>query len=650
MRAEIREAVRRGVGRLVELQEADGAWRGEYGGPLFLLPMYLAACQVVGHQPAAARREGMLRYLRGAQNPNGSLGLHEEDRPGCVFTSALGYAGLRYLGVGADDPAATRLRAWILANGTALGAASWGKLTLAVLGLMPYEGVSPVLPELWLLPRALPIHPGRLWCHTRQVYLPMAWLYGRRASMPATELTRALRRELYARPYEAIDFHAARHSVAPTDDRYPITGLYRLAAGLMGAYDARHRPALRARALDELHTHIRFEDQVTQDIDIGPVNSVLNALVHHFAEPGGAAFRRSFARLDDYLVDTPRGTQFNGYNSTALWDTAFAAQAILASPEVAGARPALERAQAFIRDNQVLDDVPERARYFRHPSKGGWPFSDRAHGWPISDCTAEGLKAALGLIEAGLEAEAVPAERLEDAVRLILAYQNPSGGFATYELQRAGAWLEWLNPSQVFADIMVDHPCVECTSSCLQALARCRERLPPGLRREATRALGRGARFIRRKQRPDGSWVGSWAVCFTYAAWFGVKGLRAAGAAPGDRAIQRACGFLVGKQGRDGGFGEDWRACVERRWVPAGEGRAAQTAWALSAFVHAGLGDSEPARRAARFLVSRQQPDGDWPREQLVGVFNHSTLIDYDNYRRYFPVWALSEYAAAQPG
>ncbi len=31
-------------------------------------------------------------------------------------------------------------------------------------------------------------------------------------------------------------------------------------------------------------------------------------------------------------------------------------------------------------------------RFFRHVSKGGWPFSTSTHGWPISDCTAEGLK------------------------------------------------------------------------------------------------------------------------------------------------------------------------------------------------------------------------------------------------------------------
>ena len=35
-------------------------------------------------------------------------------------------------------------------------------------------------PELWLLPESLPLHPSKLWCHCRMVYLPMSFLYARR--------------------------------------------------------------------------------------------------------------------------------------------------------------------------------------------------------------------------------------------------------------------------------------------------------------------------------------------------------------------------------------------------------------------------------------------------------------------------------------
>ena len=94
-----------------------------------------------------------------------------------------------------------------------------------------------------------------------------------------------------------------------------------------------------------------------------------------------------------------------------------------------------------------------------------------------------------------------------------------------------------------------------------------------------------------------------------------------------------------------GGWGEDGASCAERRYVASDESHCVNTAWALSTLVRAGQGASPAARRAATFLVERQRPEGDWPRQTMVGVFNKTALIHYDNYRRYFPLWALAEAA-----
>ena len=59
---------------------------------------------------------------------------------------------------------------------------------------------------------------------------------------------------------------------------------------------------------------------------------MLNTLVHFFHSPQSDATERSFAALEGYLWDGHDGTKMNGYNSTALWDTAFAAQAMLDTP------------------------------------------------------------------------------------------------------------------------------------------------------------------------------------------------------------------------------------------------------------------------------------------------------------------------------
>jgi squalene cyclase len=52
------------------------------------------------------------------------------------------------------------------------------------------------------------------------------------------------------------------------------------------------------------------------------------------------------------------------------------------------------------------------------------------------------------------------------AIDTILSLQNPTGGFASYELVRGSPLLELLNPAEVFANIMIEYPYVECTTAC----------------------------------------------------------------------------------------------------------------------------------------------------------------------------------------
>jgi squalene/oxidosqualene cyclase-like protein len=646
LRAEARAAVLRALDNLARRQVADGAWEGDYGGPTFLLPMFLALCQATGRLPGAGR-DRMVAHLRRAQAGRDFVGLHLEDPRGSMFATVLVYVARRILGGGPDEPEIAAMRRWIAAGGSPLGAASWGKFVLCLLGLYDWRGVHPILPELWLLPPQAPFHPGRLWCHCRQVYLPMAWLYGRRAVAPEDALVRALRDELYGGRFHEVDWAAHRDSLAAADAYRPSSRVLRAANRAQAAFERACPGALRRRAMDRVLEHIRYEDRVTQGIDIGPVNRILNAFVQYFDDPDGAPFHRAFAACERYLRDDDDGsTGMQGYESSKLWDTAFAVQAALAARALDTHRPMIDRAYGYLRDNQILDDVPDAERYWRHRSRGGWPFSSRAHGWPITDCTSEALKCALDL--AGQFRPTTPERLLDDAVALILSWQNDDGGWATYERQRAGAWLERFNPSQVFGEIMVDRSYVECTSACVQALVRARPRLNGAAAGEAERAIERGVRFLRTQQRPDGSFEGSWGVCFTYGTWFGVSGLVAAGARPDDPALARACAFLLRAQRVDGGWGEDGASCRERRYIPARDAGMAQSAWALSTLVRAGHPSRGAQESAVRLLLAGQAADGGWPREAMVGVFNKTCLIHYDNYRHYFPLWALAEWESAR--
>jgi len=77
--------------------------------------------------------------------------------------------------------------------GGAVGIPSWGKFWLAALNVYSWEGMNPIPPELWLLPNFFPIHPAKMWCHTRLVYLPMTYLYAKRLSAEITPIILQLR-------------------------------------------------------------------------------------------------------------------------------------------------------------------------------------------------------------------------------------------------------------------------------------------------------------------------------------------------------------------------------------------------------------------------------------------------------------------------
>ena len=197
---------------------------------------------------------------------------------------------------------------------------------------------------------------------------------------------------------------------------------------------------------------------------------------------------------------------------------------------------------------------------------------------------------------------------------------------------RSYAWLELLNPAETFGDIMIDYPYVECTSASIQALRLFLRRCPGHRTAAINRAISDGAYFILKSQRPDGSWYGSWGVCFTYGAWFGILGLVSAGMTwNGTCALKRAVDFLLRRQNADGGWGESYLSCQDKVYsrLEGGRSHAVNTAWAMLALLACGQAerDAAPLHAAARCLLRLQGRDGDWPQQSVSGVFNRNCMV-----------------------
>ena len=622
---------------LLSLQRDDGSWEGEMVWCPMLTAQYVLLHHLLDEPLDPDRRRLVLRSFERTRLDGGAWGLHAQSPPH-LFVTTLVYVAARLLGVEQGDPLVEPARRFLRAEGV-LGIPTWGKFWLALLNLYDWRGVNPVLPELWALPRRLALHPSNWYCHTRLIYMAMAAIHPLRFQAPLRPEIASLREELFPEGFANVDFAAGRNRLRPADLFARPSVWLRAGYGLARTYERFHSKSLRSRCTDELTDRIRWELRTTNHTSISPVSGLLNILALWLRDPDDADCRKALEQLDGWIwEDEEDGARVTGARS-ASWDTGFALQALAAAPEPQRADGALRRGADFLRRQQIGAGFEGFREAYRIDPRGGWCFTGAWHGWPVTDCTAEAVRGILAADPAAIDAAA-----LGDAVRFMLRGQNRDGGFGSYEPRRSAVDLEWLNPAEMFGESMTEHSHVECTASCLAALAACGEHAPEVLGAEVAGAVGRADSWLRGVQRSDGSWRGVWGVQFIYGTFFGIRGLIAAGAAPGDPALRAACLWLLDRQRPDGGWGEHHSGCRTGRYVEHSESQVIQTAWALIALLEAGDPGWSAISRGVRFLLDAQEADGQWPRQDMAGVFFRTAMLDYVLYRQYFPLHALALY------
>ncbi len=630
-------ALRSASARLLKLQDEDGAWEGEMVWCPMLTAQYVLLHHIMGRPLDPGRRRRVLRSFESTRLEGGLWSLHEYPPPN-LFVTTLVYVAARLLGIERDDPLVEPAGRFLQAEGV-LGIPSWGKFWLALLNLYDWRGANAILPELWGLPRWIPLHPSNWYCHTRLIYMAMASIYPHRFQTPVTSTIASLREELFPQGFANVDFSAGRNRLRDADLYARPSAWLRAGYELARVFERFHHKRLRTRCMDALTLQIKWELQTTNHTSISPVSGFLNILALWLRDPNDADCRQALGQLDGWIwEDEERGARVTGARSSS-WDTGFSLQALATVPEFDEVQQALRQGAGFLCREQIGTSFEGFREAYRADPKGGWCFPGGWHGWPVSDCTAE---AVLGILAA--DRKAISETALSDAVQFMLRSQNRDGGFGSYEARRSTVGLEWLNPAEMFGDSMTEHSYVECTASCLAALAACKESCPHVTDRAVPDAISRADAWLRRIQASDGSWRGVWGVQFIYGTFFGIRGLVAAGARPGDPALRLACEWLLDRQQKDGGWGEHHSGCLTGRYVAHNESQVIQTAWALIALLEAGDSNWAAISQGARFLLNTQDAEGAWPRQDMAGIFFRTALLDYVLYRQYFPLHALGLY------
>jgi squalene-hopene/tetraprenyl-beta-curcumene cyclase len=569
-----------GVNRLLELQHPDGWWVGELESNATMIAQHLIWLHFLGLRDRETDRK-LANELLARRRADGTWPIWF-DGPPDLSTSIEAYVALKMAGV---DPGKAS-RDFIVREGGIPKSRVFTKCFLALLGHWPWQRIATVPVELILLGPGKPFSVYNFACWARQTVVPLS-------------VVQALRPIRYA-------------DVDLTE---------------IGARPGQTRPAARPSAHRRLAIATAEQwvrDRQEADGSWGGIQPpwvwsiiMLAALGHGFEDE---TLSRAVEGWSGFMVDEGDRLRPEACQSP-IWDTALAVLA-LADAGVPPDHPQLVKAAEWLLAEEVTVKGDWAVRR-PHLAPGGWAFEFDNDLYPDVDDTA--------VVAIALERLGVGHDAVKRGLDWVAGMQSANGGWGAFDADNTSEWLYKLP----FCDFgaVVDPPSEDVSAHALEALAP-----HDGYEDE----IAGGLRYLLRTQQDDGSWWGRWGVNHVYGTAAAVPALEALGFTSDHEAITRAVRWLDSVQSDDGGFGEDIRSYHERDWRGKGASTPSQTAWALLAYVSAGVPDGARARQAADFLCRTQLENGDWTESHYTGTgFPTDFMIRYHLYRLHFPVMAL---------
>ena len=610
---------------LLARQHADGHFQFELEADATVPAEYVLFRHYLGEPVDPALEASIAGYLRRIQGPHGGWALFAD---GAFDMSATvkAYFALKMIG---DSPQAEhmrRAREAVRLRGGAERSNVFTRCLLALYGIISWRAV-PVMPvEIMLLPTWFPFHLDKVSYWSRTVIVPLLVLMAKkpRARNPK-EVGVA---ELFLEPPRQL----GPTPKAP-QQKASWFWFFRVVDNALRAAEPWFPKKLRQRAIDRAVAWV--DERLNGEDGLGAILPAMANSVMMYDALGVPVedSRRAIARKSiDKLLAVHDDETYCQPCVSPIWDTALACHALL---EVGGERAVAEakRALDWLIPKQVLDLRGDWISQRPNVRPGGWAFQYANAHYPDVDDTAVVAMALDRVQDAG---QGDYAGAIDRAREWIVGMQSVNGGWGAFDADNEYYYLNNIP----FADhgALLDPPTEDVSARCLSMLAQ--------LGNIKSAAAERALAYLRRSQRPDGSWYGRWGMNYIYGTWSVLSALNAAAIAPEAPEVRKAVEWLAAIQNPDGGWGEDGSSYkLDYHGYEAAPSTASQTAWAVLGLIAAGALDHPAVARGIKYLADAQGADGFWdePRYTAIG-FPRVFYLRYHGYPKYYPLWALARY------
>lgn len=612
--------VEKAASLLRSLQHDDGYWLGELEADTTLESDYIFYLHVLGRFDRK-RVTKLAEFIRRRQLDDGGWNIYFGG-PSELNATVKAYFALKLAGHSPELQHMVRACRRVREIGGLERTNSFTRLYLALAGVIGWEMVPAIPPELMFLPRWVPINIYEMSSWTRAIVIPLTILYARKPCWPAPSHARI--DELFCDPSRktaAFDYTPGFNwrNAFLTLDR--ALRLYDRLSWKPG------RERAVRRASEWMLEHFERSEGLAA-IYPAMMNSIFASMALGYSPDHPVTARQidELARFEIEEADTLRLQPC----LSPVWDTGIAVFALLE----AGTSPAdvgLRKAAHWLLQKQILGGGDWQIKN-RDGPPGGWAFEFRNDFYPDVDDTAFVLMALQNL---SYPDHARLAKAIDVGLKWLVSMQNKDGGWGAFDRDNDHTFLNQIP----FADhnAMLDPSSPDVTARVVECLGRF------GWTASHPR-IRRAVEYLLKEQHPAGPWYGRWGVNYIY----GTSGVLRAFAAVGAKtngAVERAMDWLRCVQQEDGGFGESIASYDDSTWIGRGETTASQTAWGLSGLL-TGLPSNDPAvQRAVEYLIDGQNDEGSWDEEPFTGTgFPKVFYLKYHLYRLYFPLSALARY------